>query len=622
MTLNYSTPVVNPRLGASFAIFASSYLCLVLMLVILEQLGLSRASISQLIIVTPALFYIAIGFMTRTISLDDFFLSGQRVPALYNGIALTVMVFGGSILLGSIGAIFLAGFDAVAIPLGCLGGIALMAVLFAPYLRKAGAYTLPGFFALRFGGSSIRALASLLAILPCAMIFAAELSLGAQIASKFLPSPSVIGVEIPSEMFFPALAFGAIFLTVFFGGMRSLTWTQCAQFIVVLGILVPVVVVSLLRTNLPLPQLTYGGQIELLKVEEAAKGLNAIRPQTLSESLPETGPQPLATPSDRAFVSFFPAQFLMLVLCIAAGIAAHPAFVTRLSTTPSIPAVRKSFRWAMILAALMVLTLPAYAIFTKSMMVADLMGTTAAQIPSWARALQQLGFMAVTSNPFDPLSGPARLAFERDEVAFVLPVASELPHVVLGLTAASGIAAVAACAGGQLVAIANTVSDDLYHGRLHKSASPARRLMVSRFTMLGVGLLAIGVVNDMGADPLRLVLWGFSISGATFFAVLVLSIWWQRLSAAGAAMGMLAGFMTATGYIFFSGTEPMLFGVDSLTAAAIGIPLSFATAVAVSIVLPSRDPLPLERVEELRVPAGETLHVRALRVGLRGKAAR
>lgn len=621
MTLNYSTPVVNPRLGASFAIFASSYLCLVLMLVILEQLGLARATIGQLIVVTPALFYIAIGFMTRTISLDDFFLSGQRVPALYNGMALTAMVFGGSMLLGSIGAIFVVGFDAIALPLGCLAGLAVMAVLFSPFLRKAGAYTIPGFLWLRFGRSAVRPLASLLMIVPCAMIFAAEITLGSKIGATFLPPPSVIGIEIAPDIFFPVLSFATIFLIVFFGGMRSLTWTQCAQFIVVLGILVPLIVISLMRTNLPLPQLTYGGQLEVLKVEEAAKGFTAVQPQTLSRSLPGIATLPLSRPSEHAFAAFTPMQFLLLVLCIAAGVAAHPAFLARLSTTPTIAAVRKSFRWTMLLAALVVITIPAYAVFAKVLVVEDLFGITASQMPGWARSLQQLGFMAISNNPFDPLSGAARLGFQRDDIAFVLPVAAQLPHVLLGLTAASAIAAIAASAGAQLLAIGNTVSDDLYHGRLHQSASPSRRLMISRFTMLAAGVLTVLFLTGAVVDPLRMVLWALSISGGTFFAVLVLSIWWSRLSATGAAAGLLAGFAVTAGYIMNAGNTPLLFGVDSLTASAIGIPISFAAAIVVSIMVPNRDGLPLERVEDLRVPAGETLLVRALRVGARGKAA-
>ena len=166
MTLNYSTPVINPRLGSSFAIFASAYTCLVAMLMVLEQLGLSVPTIDELIIVTPALFYIAIGFMTRTTSTDDFLLAGRRVPPFYNALAFTSMVFGGSIMLGSIGSLFFLGIDAIAIPVGCFAGLVLTGVLFVPHLRKAGANTLPGFLHLRFGHRGVRLAAAALMLVP------------------------------------------------------------------------------------------------------------------------------------------------------------------------------------------------------------------------------------------------------------------------------------------------------------------------------------------------------------------------------------------------------------------------------------------------------------------------
>jgi cation/acetate symporter len=234
--------------------------------------------------------------------------------------------------------------------------------------------------------------------------------------------------------------------------------------------------------------------------------------------------------------------------------------------------------------------------------------------------LQQLGFVTVSNNAFDPLSGAAKLAFARDDVALMLPVAAELPYVVLGLTAASVIAAVAACAGGQLLAIGNTLSEDLFHGVLRRSASPSRRLAISRLTMLITGILAVMFVNVAKLDPLRTVLYAFSLLGGAFFAPLVLSIWWRKLSLMGALAGMAGGFFVTATTIFGAGTP--LFGVDRLTASFIGAPVSFALAFIVSAVLPDRTPAPAEPVDELRIPAGETLQVRASRIGSRGQTAR
>ena len=439
MTLNYSTPVINPRLGSSFAIFASAYTCLVLLLVVMEQLGLSTLTIDQIIVATPALFYIAIGFMTRTVSAEDFLIAGQRVPAFFNALALISMVFGGSILLGGIGSLFFIGIDAIAIPLGCFAGLILMGVLFVPYWRKAGANTLPGFLHLRFGHRGLRAAAALLMLAPCLIIVVAEVALGGKLLAYFLPLPQTLGLSMPPQAFFLILILGCVFLTVVLGGMRSATWTQCAQFVVLLGILAPLIAVSVMRTNLPLPQLTYGSQLEDITAREAAKGVVTIsQAQPLSEALPTTASQPVVRPTERAFSSLRPIDFVLLVFCLAAGVAAHPAFLPRLSMTPTILASRRSLGWAGTVAAFLVLTIPAYAFFTKAMAMEALVGVPASDLPAWARTLQQLGLISLPRNAFDTLNPAAqRVTFERDTLALILPLAGSLPRVFFGLAAAS-----------------------------------------------------------------------------------------------------------------------------------------------------------------------------------------
>jgi cation/acetate symporter len=618
MTLNYSTPAVNPRLGSSFAIFASAYICLVLILVIFEQLGLSVLTIDQLIIVTPACFYIAIGFMTRTINADDFFVAGQRVPPFYNALALCAAVFGGSILLGSVGSFFFAGIDALAILVGCFAGLILMGVLFVPHLRKAGANTLPGLLHLRFGRAGVRLGACVLAVVPCAIILVAEIALGGKLIGYFLPPPQALGIALTPGAFFTLLVFGSVFLTVSLGGMRSCTWTQCAQFIVFLGLLAPLTVVSVVRTNLPLPQLTYGSQLEELKAREAAKGIVTVsQPQPLSLSLPKPAAQPVTRPTERAFSAWRPIDFVLLVFCLATGVAAHPAFLPRLSTMPTILSSRRSFGWVAVVAGFVVLTIPAYAFFTKAMAVGALVGVPVSDLPSWSRALQQLGLVSLPGNQFDSLNAAQRVTFQRDSLALILPVAGSLPRVFFGLAAASALGAISACASGHLVAIANTVSDDLYHGGLNKSASPAQRLRVARFMMLLCGLFVFAMTQSQAVDPLRWVIAAFSLSAGAFFAVLVLSVWWRRFTAAGAFAAMLSGFAVTALYLNTGGTP--LFGIDALTAAAVGVPVSFAAGILFSLFSGPPDEYALEAVDELRIPAGETLQSRMLRLAARAK---
>jgi cation/acetate symporter len=496
-----------------------------------------------------------------------------------------------------------------------------MGVLFVPYLRKAGANTLPGFLHLRFGHRGLRAAAAVLMLAPCLIIIVAEVALGGKLLGYFLPLPQNLGLSLPPQAFFLTLVLASVLLTVVLGGMRSATWAQCAQFVVVLGVLAPLLAVSVMRTNLPLPQLTYGSQLEDIKAREASKGIVTIsQPKPLSEVLPKPASLPVLRPVERAFSSIRPVDFVLLIFCLATGVAAHPAFLPRLSMTPTILASRRAIGWASIVGAFLVLTIPAYAFFTKAMAIEALVGVPASDLPAWARALQQLGLISLPGNAFDSLSPAQRVTFQRDTLAMILPVAGGLPRVFFGLAAASALAGISACAAGHLVALGNAVSDDLYHGLANKSASPARRLLVARLSMLLLCALVFLIAQNSAPDPLRWAIAAFSLSAGAFFAVLTLSVWWRKLTAGGAFAGLLAGFLTTALYLNAGGTP--LFGIDALTAAAIGVPVSFLFAVAISLVSKGPDPYALEAVDELRVPAGETLLSRTQRLAARAKPLR
>jgi cation/acetate symporter len=524
-------------------------------------------------------------------------------------------------MLGSIGSLFLAGIDAIAILTGCFAGIILMGVLFVPHLRKAGANTLPGFLYVRFGRRRVRLVASLLAIVPAGIVLVAEVALGGKIVSYFLPLPQTLGLGLAPSAFFTALICACVALNVVLGGMRSATWTQAAQFVVFAAILVPLVIVSLERTNLPLPQLTYGGQLEDLKKQEDAKSLVTLsEAQPLSQSLPRPAPAPVLRPAGRAFSAFRPIDYMLLVFCIATGIAAGPAFLPRLSMTPAILSSRRALVWAAVIAAFAVVTIPAYAFFTKAMAVEALAGVPVSNLPAWSHILQQLGLVSLQDNQFDPMSAARAVSFQRDSLALILPVAGTLPRVFFGLVAASALAAISACASGHLTAIGNTVSDDLYHGVLSPRSSPARQLAVARFSMLAACVVAFLFAERQTADPLRWVIAAFSLSSGTFFAPLVLSVWWRRLTAKGAAAGMILGFGVTALYLTWRGT--LLFGADPLTAAAIGVPVSFVAAIFASLSFGAPDEYALEAADELRIPAGETLQSRMQRLAQRVKPLR
>jgi len=610
MSLNVSYPSANPRLGTSFGIFTSAFASLVLILIILEQLGLERAWISHLIVAVPVLFYAGIGVIVRTTSVEDFFVAGQRVPPFYNGVAMSANLVSGAGLLGVIGCFFFIGYDALPIALGWCAGLGVMSVIFAPYLRKTGAYTLPGFFGIRFSSRLVRLVAALALFPPLLILLAAELRIGQLIAEVFLnANPKT------------ALQAGIAFLTlaVIFGGMRSLTWTQCAQFIVaLLGLSVPLIVISLLVTNLPLPQLSFGGVLQQISELEASREIIAEETRSLGAALPGMQPAELTQPFTALFESLGAGDFIALALCIMLGTAVLPQQIARASTSPSVAAIRKSFGWAAVLVGLVVLTIPAYAAFAKYQAMNQLLGVPLAQVPDWGELLSQLGLITLSANPLDPALGGARVAFNRDSVALILPVMNQFPFVMVGLVGAAALAAVLAAAGGQIVSLGTVLSNDVYYS-FNRSASPARRLLVARLAMIAFVVAAYFIAVSDGLDPLRMMLWAISICAGAFFAPLALAIWWRGLTALGAALGILAGFAATAGYIMLSFEGAEWFSVDGLTAAMIGVPVSTGAAILGSLVSPKPAPQTLEIVDEMRIPSGETIHARLLRLAARGK---
>jgi cation/acetate symporter len=612
MSLNTSYPINNTRIGTSFGIFTSAFASLVLMLIILEQLGLERSWISQLIITVPLLFYAVIGILVRTAYVEDFFLAGQRVPPLYAGFALSANLVGGAGLLGLIGCFFFIGFDALPIGLGWCAGLGVMSVLFAPYLRKAGAYTLPGFFGIRFASPVLRVAAALMLFPPLIALLAAELRVGQFVAGVFLPQDQSLLLQVGMVL---------LVLSVIFGGMRSLTWTQCAQFIVaLLGVVVPLMVISLLVTNLPLPQLSFGGVLREIGELEAARGLledAAVQP--LYTALPRAAPVSLTQPFAELFQSISPGGFLALTLCIVLGTAVLPAQIARTGTPPSVSGVRKSFGWAALLVGFIVLTVPAYAAFAKYQAARQLLGVPESQIPEWGNILSQLGLISLSANPLDPALGSAKVAFGRDAVVLMLPIMNEFPFVMVGLVGAAALAAVLAAAGGQLVSLGAAFSNDLFYV-VNRSATPARRLLVARVAMVLFAIAGYVLATRWNLDPLRMVLWSVSLCAGTFFAPLAFAIWWRGTSSLGALAGMTAGFAVTTSAILLTvrgGTAWL--GVDGLTAGLLGVPVSALATWALSMITPKPDTATLAIIDEMRVPSGETVHARLTRLAVRGK---
>lgn len=602
---------VNPRLGTHYATFASAIAAVVLVLAMVEQLGARKLWLSHVMIAAPLVLYITVAAITRTVDLHEFFSAGRRVPAVFGGLSLAATAIGGAGFFALTGCLYLIGFDALCLLLGWLAGFAVCTALFTPYLRKSGAYTLPAFFRQRFASPAAGAAAAILLLPPVLLLLAAELRIGAFVASLFV-----------SVSFETAVSAGAAIVAILaiLGGMRSVSWTQCSLYIVVIGaFLLPLAILSVQLTNLPLPQLTYSWLFDDLSAREMAAGAVETRPTELELALPGERPQAALKPFLQQFGAISETNFLMLVFCFMAGTAAMPSLLMRAGTAPSVFEARRAIGWGMLFLGLFLISIPAYAAFTKFLMLEELASAGAAS-PDWVIGLREAGLADFLDRDNDGQFGVREMLMSRDGVTLSLPIMAGYPFVIAALVAVGGISATLAAAAAHTLAAGASVSEDLLQGLLPGPATPGKRLLAARLGVIAAAAGAALFVSQRDFDILPFIAWSMSLAGSAFLPALALAIWWPRMTALGVLAAMLAGFAVAAGNIALTatGVSPDWFGLSNLVAGVYGAPAGFAAGVGVSYLTGPPPAATVKMAEEIRDPSGETIQDRAVRLSAGG----
>lgn len=607
MALSQRTGYVNPRLGTYFGIFMSAFIALALMALILEGLGVGSDRLSLLMLLGPIGLYTAIGVAAFTREPIDYFSAGRRVPPFYTGLVLAQTALGATGLVALPGIFFLIGFDALWLVIGGLAGFVVMAVLLAPFFRKFGAFTIPTYLGKRFDSLALRLIAGGILVVPMLLVLAAELSVGAHAVMWIHPMPRTAAVM---------LLVALVVLTLAAGGMRSLAWSSAAQSIAALiALLVPVIIVALIVTNLPMPVLSAGPVLRTVARAEAAQGLPIILPPLLAFDIPGEGLEPLAKRFSDAFGSVGPLAFVIAILSTMAGIASAPWLLPRVAGTPGVYEARKSLGWATFLFGVTMLTIASVAIFMRDYLTDIVTVAGTVRIPEWMETLQARGILSIVGEGRPTLSS---FNVSRDEVLLSLPIAAELPDAVIYLAAVGVVAAALATAGAVALALGNILAEDIVYGLSWLPAKPTSRLIVSRLA-LGAAASVAGLIALMApTDPLKLFLWAIALTGAATFPVLVLSIWWKRLNTFGAVAGLLTGF-GVTVLAIIAG-EAGLTGTDGALAAAIGLPAGAVATIAVALATPAPPRSLLELLRDIRVPGGEILYDREMRIQRRKAA--
>jgi cation/acetate symporter len=602
MAVTSGVRLVNPRLGTYFGIFAAALASLVLIALMLEQLGVSDVAIRFLMFAGPIGLCGALGLLTPASDPNDFFACGRRVPAFFNGLVLAITALGGAGLMALTGAFFTVGFDALCLSLGICTGFVFMGVLVAPFLRKSGDYTVPSYLGRRFESRPLRIVAAAVLAVPLLLLLAAEARFAAYAAAWLTDQPE------------PIMAVAVVVCAcamVLAGGMRSHTWSASAKAIVALAALaVPATIVALMVSNLPLPQMTHGNILRVITRMETARNLPYLAAPPLAFEIPAQGLEPLAKRFIQTFGSVGSVAFVLMALVATAGTAASPVLLNRPGATPSVHDARKSLGWAVMITSIVFLTLPAIAVFLRQMVLDQVVGQPADRLPSWLQALELAGVMRV--DPTGPTVSFVNISFDRDAAWFALSYAAGFPNALIYLSLAGAVAAAMAALAAGLLAGANILSEDIVHGLRAEPATDAARIGTARAALGGLTFVAGWLAVAAPADPLKLFLWSLTVSASAVFPVLILSVWWKRASTWGAIAGMLTGLAVAVAGILLG--EAGAWALPGVLAGAVGLPAGFATAIAVSVLSPKPGRSVINILEEIRVPGGETLYDRELRL--------
>ena len=594
--------IANPRLGIYFGIFTSLFTALVLMLLIFEQLGTSDTVLRSLMMGGPLALYAAIGLAAACTDPLDFFASGRRVPAFYNGLLTAVSASGATGLVAVTGLFFLNGFDAWSIVIGFTGGFVVMAVLIAPFLRKFGAFTIPSYLGRRCESRIVRVSAGAMVAVPMLLVIAAEVRMGVFVGTWLTGQ---------SQALVALLIAVTIVLAVILGGMRSVSWANVSESIAVLtALIVPTSIVAAVVTYLPLAQLSHGPVLRQLTRLEARQGLPIPELPPLAFGLAGTELEPVVLRIGNSFGSIGSLSFVLLSLTMMAGVASAPWLLPRAGTTASIYETRKSLGWATFIVGMIMLTGSSVAVFMRDVVMDTLVGHSISQLPEWFRSLEAAGLAAVHGQvPRLPISS---FSFSRDAILFALPIASDFPAVLVYLSLAGALAAAVAAASMSSLALGSVLSEDIVNGLKWEPASNRLRLMTARVAVAAAAGVGTWLALMIPADPLDLLFWALALSASGFFPVIVLSIWWKRLNALGAMAGMAAGFGIAVLAIIAG--EAALLGLPGALAGVFGIPAGFTAAIGASWLRPSISQNALELVHDMRVPGGETMFDREMRL--------
>jgi cation/acetate symporter len=542
--------------------------------------------------------YIGVAIWSRARSTGEFYVAGARVSPVINGMATAADWMSAASFISMAGLIAFMGRDGSVYLMGWTGGYVLLALLLAPYLRKFGKYTVPDFVGDRYASTVARVVAVVCALFVSFTYVAGQMRGVGIVFSRFL------GVGIESGVL---IGMGIVFFYAVLGGMKGITYTQVAQYcVLIFAYLVPAIFISMLITGNPVPQLGFGDRL--------ADGSGVFLLDRLDGLTQELGFGAYTDGTKRTMDVFAITAALMV------GTAGLPHVIVRFYTVPRVRQARSSAGWALLFIAILYTTAPAVAAFARTNLIESVSGQPYADVPTWFTNWETTGLIA-----FDDLNGdgliqytgplsetPNELTIDRDIMVLANPEIARLPAWVVGLVAAGGLAAALSTAAGLLLVISSSVAHDLLKKTIRPSITERGELIAAR---IAAGA-AVVVAGYFGMNPpgfvAEVVALAFGLAAASFFPAIILGIFSKRTNAYGAVSGMLIGItFTAAYIIWFKMLHPELnnadnwwLGISPEGIGTVGMLVNVVVALTVSRLTPPPPDHIGEMVESIRVPRG------------------
>ena len=568
-------------------------------------------------VATTFAFYLTIAWLSRVRDTQGFYVAGRGVPAAANGMATAADWMSAASYISMAGLVSTMGYAGGVYLMGWTGGFVLLALLLAPYLRKFGHYTVPDFVGDRYESRAARLVAVVCAVFVSFTYVAGQMRGVGIVFSRFLEVDVTVGVVIGVAI---------VFVYATLGGMKGITWTQVAQYwVLITAFLIPAIAISIKLTGHAVPQIGMGSEL-LGSGVTLLDRLDSIHAELGFASYTEA----FAGGWDRLTV-------FAVALTLMIGTAGLPHVIVRFYTVKTVRAARWSAFWALAFIALLYLTAPATAAFARYYMIQSLHLKEAAELPRWFESWERTGLIVwlddgdgrveyhgaedpgkFTENEIFRSGGIAAADLaairaehvrwvetggargedgravlrsrglagpDRDIIVLATPEMAELADWIIALVAAGGLAAALSTASGLLLVISSSIAHDLYYRVLDPGASEARRLLMGRMV---IGL-AVVVAGLFGVFPpgfvAQVVAFAFGLAAASFFPAIVLGIFSKRVGTVPAMTGMIAGLLFTAAYIIGSvylGMPNWFLGIGPQGIGFVGALLNFGLALGLT----------------------------------------